>query len=131
MRTSRLTALMLLGLAAAGTLPAAHAATPTCAEEATGMLDAMGKADYDAARKNMDGFMLMMFSADSLKANWAALTDKYGAYRSHGTADASVGKDGSSTVKIPLDFANGHPTAVILCSPADEHGTKLGSLAVI
>lgn len=131
MRTRQLTALLLFGLAAASVLPVAHATGQTCAEEATAMLDAIGKADFSAARKNMDGFMLMMFSADALKDNWAALAEKYGAYQSHGAADASVDQDGSSTVKIPLDFANGHPTAVILCRPADEHGMKLGSFAVI
>ena len=128
MRTTLFISLILLGLGAAST---AHATGPTCAQEATRMLDATAKADYPAARSDMDGFMLMMFSADTLKANWDAIEEKYGAYRSHGKPDASTDKDGGTTVRIPLEFAKGHPTAVILCRPPDEHGTKLGSFALI
>lgn len=99
-------------------LTAAQAATSACEKKASTMLDALGHKDYALASREMGTQLQAAPQQKMLISIWEALIrNNWGPYRSHGAAESVSNGDGSTTIKLPLQFDHGTTTATITCDP--------------
>lgn len=115
----RLIRLSIIPLALAlGPFARAQAAADACAVRAGTMLDALGRKDYAAASATMGAKLRAAPQQKMLASMWEALIrHNWGPYRSHGEATVRRNGDGSTTIRLPLQFDHGATTATITCDP--------------
>lgn len=121
MRTHYLALLLTIPLTLTP-LTRTQAATSACETKAGAMLDALGRKDYVAASHEMGAQLQAAAQQKMLISIWETLIrNNWGPYRSHGAAESVSNGDGSTTIRLPLQFDHGSTTATITCT-AKENG---------
>jgi hypothetical protein len=96
----------------------AHAAPGACETKAIALIDAMARHDYDTAKGHLDEHLRA--NSGQMGSMWESLVhDVWGPYRSHGEAQATLNGDGTTTIRLPLQFDHGETTTTITCNPKE------------
>jgi hypothetical protein len=100
-----------------------------CLGRAPGLTESFVSGDYAGTNRQLGPTMRLMFSPETLKGNWEAMTHHYGAYVSHGTPVVFQDDGKDAFIRVPMAFSHGDTMMQIVCSK--DSGGQVDSLAFL